>query len=228
MHIFGYKIQQFYRRKGNYFFEELYQQVNRQALAPFFRLWFHRKGLILDAGSGSGHLAETMGFSNACFLDLTWEKIKRCKDKRARGQFIQGDIQHLPFQNNVFDEVICSNVLHYTGLAGLKELLRVTKSGGQLLLAFLENSELTQWATHLAVFWGLFPSLMREAQFIDLAELAQLNIQIVDSSTVVFLPPFFQAFRKLPRKGLVVFVLKKLRKDSSLSQNNNIGSIGAS
>jgi SAM-dependent methyltransferase len=168
-----------------------------------------------------------MGLSNACFLDLTWEKIKRCQDKRGRGHFIQGDIQLLPFQNNVFDEVICSNVLHYTGLAGLKELLRVTKSGGQLLLAFLESSELTQRATHLAVFWGVFPTLMREARFIDLAELAQLNIQIVDSATVVFFPPFFQAFRKLPRKGLVAFVLKKLRKDSSLFQNNKIDSIGA-
>jgi len=210
MHILGYKIQQFYRRKAYFFFEELYQQVNRQALAPFFRPWLRRKGLVLDAGSGSGHLAETMGLSNACFLDLTWEKIKRCKDKRGRGHFIQGDIQMLPFQNNVFDEVICSNVLHYTGLAGLKELLRVVKSGGQLLLAFFESSEFTQWAITLAVFCSVFPSLMREARFIDLAELAQLKIQIVDSATVVFLPPFFQAFRNLPRRGLVAFVLKIL------------------
>lgn len=227
MHIFDYKIQQFYGRKGYFFFEELYRQVNRQALAPFFRPWFRRKGLVLDAGSGSGHLAETIGLSNACFLDLTWERIRRCQDKRCQGHFIQGDIQQLPFQNNVFDEVICSNVLHYTGLTGLKELIRVTKSGGRLLLAFLESSELTQRATQLAVFWGVFPSLMREARFIDLAELSQLNIQIIDSATVVFLPPFFLALRKLPRKGLVAFVLKKLRKDSSLFQNSNVDLIGA-
>ena len=227
MHILGYKIQQFYRRKAYFFFEELYKQVNRQALAPFFRPWLRRKGLVLDAGSGSGHLAEAMGLMNACSLDLAWEQVKLCRDKGVQGCFIQGDIQLLPFQNNVFDEVICSNVLHYTGLAGLKELLRVTKSGGQLLLAFLESSELTQRATRLAVFWGVFPALMREARFIDLAELAQLNVQVVDSATVVFLPPFFQAFRNLPRKGLVAFVLKKLRRDPSLFQNNKIDLIGA-
>ena len=51
---------------------------------------------------------------------------------------------------------------------------------------------------------------MRNAQLIDLEEPAQLSIQIVDSATVIFLPPFFQACRKLPRKGLVAFVLKKL------------------
>jgi len=41
------------------------------------------------------------------------------------------------------------------------------------------------------------------------------------------LAPFFQAFRKLPRKGLVAFVLKKLRKDFSLFQNNKINLVGA-
>lgn len=215
MHILGYKIQQFYRRKAYFFFEELYKQVNHQALAPFFRPWLRRKGLVLDAGSGSGHLAEAMGLMNACSLDLAWEQVKLCRDKGVQGCFIQGDIQLLPFQNNVFDEVICSNVLHYVGIAGLKELLRVTKSDGQLLLAFLENSEFTQRAMHLAIFWGVFPPLMRDAQLIDLEELAQLNIQIVDSATVIFLPPFFQARRKLPRKGLVAIVLKKLSRDPS-------------
>ena len=49
--------------------------------------------------------------------------------------------------------------------------------------------------------------------FIDLEELDQPNIRILDSATVVFLPPFFQVSRMLPRQGLVAYVLKKLRKD---------------
>jgi SAM-dependent methyltransferase len=203
------KFNNFMEKKG-VFFEGLYQQVNRQAPAPFFRPWLHRKGLVLDAGSGSGHLAEAMGLSNTCFLDFTWEQIKRCKDRGSPGWFIQSDIQQLPFHDNIFDEVICSNVLHYTGSAGLKELIRVTKPGGQLLLAFLESSELTHIATYLAVFWGMFPQLMRDARLIDLKELDQPNIRILDSATVVFLPPFFQVSRKLPRQGLVAYALKKL------------------
>jgi ubiquinone/menaquinone biosynthesis C-methylase UbiE len=210
VHVFGNKIQQFYGGKESFFFERLYQQVNHQALAPFFCPWLHRKGLILDAGSGSGHLAEALGLSNACFLDFTWEQIKQCRDKRGPERLIQGDIQQLPFHDNFFDKVICSNVLHYTGSAGLKELIRVTKPGGQLLLAFLESSELTQIATNLAVFWGIFPQLMYDAQLLDLKELDQPNIQILDSATVVFLPPYFQAQRNFPRQGLVAYVLKKL------------------
>lgn len=210
VHVFGNKIQQFYGGKESFFFERLYQQVNHQALAPFFCPWLHRKGLILDAGSGSGHLAEALGLSNACFLDFTWEQIKQCRDKRGPERLIQGDIQQLPFHDNFFDKVICSNVLHYTGSAGLKELIRVTKPGGQLLLAFLESSELTRIATNLAVFWGIFPQLMRDAQLLDLKELDQPNLQILDSATVVLLPPYFRAQRKLPRQGLVLYVLKKL------------------
>jgi len=96
--------------------------------------------LILDAGSGSGNLAEALGLSNACFFDFTWEQIKRCWDKGCPGHLIQGDIQQL--------------------------------------------------------------RLMKDAHLLDLKELVQPNLQILDSSTVVFLPPYFQAQRNLLRQGL--------------------------
>jgi hypothetical protein len=51
---------------------------------------------------------------------------------------------------------------------------------------------------------------MYDAQLLDLKELDQPNIQILDSATVVFLPPYFQAQRNFPRQGLVAYVLKKL------------------
>ena len=209
MHLFDYEIQKFYGPNGHFHFEELYKQVNHQALAPFFRPWLHKEGRILDAGSGSGHLAGELGLSNACFLDITWEQIKRFLDRGAPKGLIQGDIKLLPFQDNAFDMVICSNVLHYTGLAGLKELLRVTKPDGQLLLSFLERSEFTRAAINPAVFLCIFPPLMRNAHFIALEDFAQLDIQIEDSATVGFFPPFFGILRELPRQGLVAFALRK-------------------
>ena len=209
--VFDDEVQQFYGPRRRLFFDELYQQVNRQALAPFFRPWLRRKGRILEAGSGSGHLAGELGLRNAYFLDLTWEQIKRFQDQGTPGCYIHGDLQQLPFSDNTFDQVICSNVLHYTGLAGLKELLRVTKPDGQMLVSFLEGSGFTRAATLLAVSWSLFPPLMRDARFIDLADLAQLNTQVEDSATVIFLPPLFHARRQLPRCGLVAFALKKGR-----------------
>ncbi len=133
------------------------------------------------------------------------------------GFFLQGDLAYLPFRDGSFDVVICSNVLHYTGLAGLKELLRVTKGGGQMLLAFLEGSISSRLGTRLAVSLGLFPPMMQDARFIDLNDLAQLNVRVKDSATIVFLPPLFQARRELPRQGLVAFELEKPNESTMLS-----------
>ena len=211
MGVIDYEVRRFYGRKARPFFDQLYQHVNCQALAPFFRPRLRHEGPILDAGSGSGHLAGELGLSNAYFLDLTWEQIKKFRDTGTPGRFIQAALQQLPFKDNVFEQVICSNVLHYTGLGGLKELVRVTKPNGQMLVAFLEGSHFARTATRMAVFWGLFPPLMRDARFIDLADLALLDVQVEDSATVVFIPPLFRASRKLSRQGLVAFVLTKRR-----------------
>jgi SAM-dependent methyltransferase len=209
MRVFGYEVQHFYGRGRRPFFDELYQQVNRQALAPFYRPWLRPGGRVLEAGSGSGHLAGELGLKNCYFLDLTWEQIKRFQDTGTPGFFVHGDLQQLPFEANTFAQVICSNVLHYTGLPGLTELVRVTQPGGQMLVAFLENSYFTRAAVRLAVAWGLFPPLMQDAKFIELADLAQLNLRVEDSATVIFMPPLFQASQALPRQGLVAFVLQK-------------------
>jgi SAM-dependent methyltransferase len=203
------EVQHFYEQGRRPFFDELYQQVNRQALAPFFQPRLRPEGRVLEAGSGSGHLAGELGLKNCCFLDLTWAQIKRFQDRGTPGFFIQGDLQQLPFEADTFEQVICSNVLHYTGLPGLNELLRVTKPGGQMLVAFLENSSFTRTTARLAVAWGLFPRLLQGASFIELADLAQLNVRVEDSATVIFMPPLFRAYRALPRQGLVAFILKK-------------------
>jgi SAM-dependent methyltransferase len=202
-------VQCFYGPGGHLLFDWLYQTVNRQALAPFFRPRLRRQGKILDAGAGSGHLANELGLQGGYFLDLNWEQLKRCRETLGFGFLIQADLEYLPFRDGTFDGVISSNVLHYTGLAGLKELLRVTKSGGQLLLAFLEGSIFTTVATWLLVSLGLFPFIFREARFIDLAELEHLDIKVKESTTIIFLPPLFQAFRQVPRLGLVTFDLEK-------------------
>jgi len=205
----GFQMRQFYGREERPFFDELYQQVNRQALAPFFRPRLCREEPVLDVGAGSGHLARELGLESSCFLDLSWEQTKRLQAGGLTGFFIQGNLCHLPFADNSFAQVICSNVLHYTGLAGLEELIRVTKPGREMVVAFLEGSAFTRTAVNLAVSCGLFPPLMREIPFIETAALANLNVEVADSATVVFIPPAFKTLRTAPRVGLVAFVLKK-------------------
>jgi SAM-dependent methyltransferase len=203
------KVQKYYAQIGEHFFDWLYQQVDRQAIAPYFRHRLRRRGRILDAGSGSGHLACELGLKDAYYLDLTWDQLTRCRERVGAGFFLQGDLEHLPFRDCTLDAVICSNVLHYTGMAGLKELLRVSKCDGQLLLAFLEGSNFTRAATGLALSLGIFPPMMHQARFLNLAEFNHLDLEIKDSTTIIFLPPLFQAWGQVPRLGLVAFELEK-------------------
>jgi SAM-dependent methyltransferase len=194
----------FYAQPSQGVFERLYRQVNRQALGPFFSPWVHARGSALDAGSGDGHLGRLMGLSHACCIDLTING-----GRRVSGAFVQGDIRNLPFDCDVFDEVVCSNVLHYTGYLGLMELFRVTKPGGRLFIAFLERSRYTRMAVQMSVGWGVFPQFMQDIPLLDVTETRQIDVRVEDSATVLFAPPFFTAARAVPRMGLVAYVLQK-------------------
>lgn len=206
---FDAEIRSYYSTCRNAFFEELYRWVNRQALAPFFRPWLPpRRGRVLDAGSGCGHLSGEMNIGpRALHLDLSFEQLGRLKSSAPEKDCVQADVCRLPFEEGAFDAVICSNVLHYTGIAGLRELVRVTRPGGRLLVAFLERSEFTRAAGRFSVEWGLFPPAMKDARYIDLKEMEELDVEVKDGATILHVPPFFLAVRGWPRQGLVAFVL---------------------
>ncbi len=202
-------VQDFYNGGDLFLFQELIRRVNCQAIGPFFRTKLRRHGRVLDAGSGAGFLADELGLHGACFMDLSWGQIVRCRQRRRVGSFIQTDLESLPFRDGSFDAVVCLNVLHHGRSAGIQELLRVTKKGGQMLLAFLENSDFTRAGIRLGVSMGLFPGMLLSAPLFDFAIFERLGISIKDSATVVFVPPLFQASRKLPRRGLVAFELQR-------------------
>ncbi len=202
-------VQDFYNGGDLFLFEELIRRVNRQAIGPFFRAKLRRQGRILDAGSGPGFLTDELGVDGACFMDLSWGQIVRCRQRRRVGSFIQTDLESLPFRDGSFDAVVCSNVLHYARSAGTLELLRVTKRGGQMLLAFLEDSDPTRAGIRLGVSMGLFPTMLLNAPLVDFSIFERLGISVKDSATIVFVPPLFQASRELPRCGLVAFELQR-------------------
>tara|TARA_B100001758_G_C18312624_1_gene558710 strand:- start:198 stop:929 length:732 start_codon:yes stop_codon:yes gene_type:complete len=102
--------------------------------------------LILDVATGTGDLAfsafkrlqpkKIIGLDiSKGMLELGRVKIKR-KNLEGSLEFIHGDSENLPFEDNYFDAVMVSfGVRNFEDLnAGLKEIYRVLKPTGQLLV----------------------------------------------------------------------------------------------
>lgn len=144
-----------------------------QAYRSVFETWRTERGLgpleargfkVLDAGIGDGAFAagivgalgsmiHVTGLDIAPgMLDLAGELFEGLGVKHA---LQVGDARQLPFPSNSFDVVISAHMLEHLDdpLTALREMLRVLKPGGELILAITKRSlpgRLVQllWRTH--------------------------------------------------------------------------------
>jgi SAM-dependent methyltransferase len=93
------------------------------------------KGRILDVGAGPGFLEELLPSAIATDIDL--ENLKLVKGLKVKAS---GDA--LPFKTGSFDAVFCIDTLHL--LKGARELARVAKKGGKLIVSAFCNQQNSQ------------------------------------------------------------------------------------
>lgn len=115
-----------------------------RALARIQRHAIDRLGLkggelVLDLGCGPGDGMRLVGVKGgkAVGLDYSEGMLAKAKERViARGRLTRGDAGRLPFRDGVFDRIVCTNSFHHypDRLAALKEMRRVLKKGGQLVL----------------------------------------------------------------------------------------------
>ena len=106
--------------------------------------------LVLDVGCGEGRHSIGLHVDkevNAVGMDLSKEDIKTAKSRikdftisdhnKSSCVFGAGDIQSLPFKDNTYDAVICSEVLEHLDSLGnaVFEIVRVLKPGGVLAVS---------------------------------------------------------------------------------------------
>jgi SAM-dependent methyltransferase len=114
----------------------------------FHRLKIAPGSRILDAGCGTGrHLFEAYRFegSQVVGVDLNWEDLRKARytlytmGEANRGSWAvsRADATRLPFRDESFDLVICSEVLEHVpdNRAAVAELVRVLKPGKDLVVS---------------------------------------------------------------------------------------------
>jgi SAM-dependent methyltransferase len=102
---------------------------------------------ILDAGCGSGRVLDELAhFGDAVGVDLSPGAVAAAW---SRGHSVaRARVEELPFADATFDLVTCLDVIEHTpdDLRALRELVRVTRPGGHLLVTVPAYQSL--WSAH--------------------------------------------------------------------------------
>lgn len=119
---------------------------------------------VLDAGIGTGAMSAAFVDNYAGAIDLTGIDIsadmlaqaeRRLKQNHLSAQFLQADVNNLPFADNTFDVVLVAHVLEHMAdpKRALAELHRVLRPGGRLIACVTQRSSAgayiqLKWRTH--------------------------------------------------------------------------------
>lgn len=119
----------------------------KNVIIPFIKI--KRGDNILDVGSGTGILLpffkKAVGKNGKVVaLDYSQKMLERAKSKYGdEFEYICANAEKTPFKDNTFDVVVCFSVFpHFSKkLKVLKELFRVLKFGGRIVISHAQRRE---------------------------------------------------------------------------------------
>lgn len=130
---------------------------------------------ILDAGCGTGALAEKMSaYGDVKAIDMSEDALSICRQRGVPA--LMADIQSIPFSDNTFDIVTSVDVIYHRNVAddvkALSEIQRVLKPKGVLIMRVPARKEL--FSSHDIVVWSARRYRRRELK----EKILQANLSI--------------------------------------------------
>jgi len=93
---------------------------------------------FLEVGCGMGYFSEMAQKNGAIVtgIDVGKKLVEKSRQKVPNGKFIIASISNLPFKDETFDLILCTEVIEHVENQnkGLSEVFRVLKKGGYLVL----------------------------------------------------------------------------------------------
>lgn len=126
-------------------FEQHIFTARRNFAVQFVEKHCDKKSDVLDLGCGAGpFVSEMLRLGYSCLAtdysaDILANAVKRIESVGdVKPALAQSDCQFIPFASGAFDAVVCLGVISYVPnrLNALREMYRITKPGGRLLLTF--------------------------------------------------------------------------------------------
>lgn len=103
-----------------------------------------KKSKVLDVGCGIGNLLKILPESNKYGVDIAKEYIRKAKLNIPEGTFVQASVEKLPFDDEYFDFVFCTEVLEHVNNPEkvVNEISRVCKKNAIVIYSTFNNSNL--------------------------------------------------------------------------------------
>lgn len=167
----------------------------------------HPDALVLDLGSGGGHVADAVracGARTVC-LDVDGVVLASSRRRYPGGAHVASDAARLPLPDRSVDAVFCFSVLQYTDRdAALAEIRRVLKSDGRVVVVEnLAGSLLAQaYRAWRRIARIRYPKRLTPVRHVAWAERsrflvpfpgAQLDAYFLFSTWLLLLPPVYRA-----------------------------------
>ena len=176
-------------------------------------------GSVLDNGCGVGHLAEFLPTDNKVGFDISSEMLIKAGERLPH--VVRGNSQHLPFGSETFDIIFCRALLHHLQdpQAGIDEMSRVLKKGGEIIIAEPIKSVLSTLPRKLVKGKSQFSDLHKDFERNQLIEIVRRKFSIEEirhfgyiAYPVLGFPDVVDPFKYVPFKKSTASFLISLDK----------------
>jgi SAM-dependent methyltransferase len=149
----------------------------------------------IGCGNGKNMLYKPFKFRG---MDISDEFVKICKERNL--DVIKGNILSIPFESNLFDNVLCIAVIHHLKtkeerINSIKELFRICKDGGRIMIyvwafeqpeeskrQFNTCDEMVSYKKINGEIFYRFYHLYKKGEIEEEVKLTQINYKSIESS----------------------------------------------
>ncbi|ABR54748.1 Methyltransferase type 11 [Methanococcus vannielii SB] len=162
---------------------------------------------VLDAGCGFGSFYNLTKDFDTIYMDFSKNLLKKFKSKKNK---ICADIEKMPFNDSVFNLVLCINVLeHVNFLNAILEVKRVLKPNGRAYFVVVNKNSIIN--DEIFIDWKIPHELISVNDF---KALESFDFQLESIRSFYFLPPLFKIFPKSILKKIIDLFFKNDEKIS--------------